>query len=448
MSVSSLIRSHAFAALALLVALAASSNAQSTKVLYSFQGPPTDGAAPAAGLISDRAGNLYGTTQYGGNGTCTSSTYPAGCGTVFKLSPPASKGGPWVETILHHFQGSADGAYPLAALIFDKAGNLYGEAALGGSSGFGTVFKLTRTTSKNSAWTQTILYNFLGSPVDGSLPQGGLIFDATGNLFGTTREGGAGANDDGCGTAFELSPPATSGGTWAEAVLYTFTGNTKVGGYNGCWPITGVILDQKGNVYGTTLTGGTGFNYPLSLGIIFQLAPPTNPGDPWTESVLYNFGGGGSSGLIMDGKGSLYGSEGGGGRNLCDPSKGTLCGDVFQLVPPAQISGTWTYNDIYDFQLANNSNLPIGNLISGRMGTLVGATINSVYKLVPPSSQSGQWTETVFQAFTPSTDGARAAGVIFDPAHLGFFGTTSNGGPGTCTGNWGPGCGTVYQVVP
>ena len=180
------------------------------QVLYAFQGG-NDGDYPSGGLILDSSGNLYGTTQFGGGSTACNT----GCGTAFELSP--SSNGGWTETILHNFQGGNDGGSPTAGLIFDKAGNLYGTTQIGGGTtcsgvGCGTVFELSPNGS--GGWTETILYSFLNSP-DGYEPQG-LIFDGSGNLYGTTAFGGQyGCGPDGenyCGTVFELSPNGTGGG--------------------------------------------------------------------------------------------------------------------------------------------------------------------------------------------------------------------------------------------
>jgi uncharacterized repeat protein (TIGR03803 family) len=188
-----------FAALcaALTVAAAGSASAAPTEtVLHSFTG--SDGAFPLAGLIADSAGNLYGTTVSGGTGGCSQG---AGCGVVFKVSPSGT------ETVLYSFTGGSDGAFPEAGLIADRAGNLYGTTNRGGGSGGGVVFKLS------SSGTETVLYSFTGGS-DGRNPQAGLIADSAGNLYGTTEGGGSGN-----GVVFKLS----LGGT--ETVLHSFTGS-------------------------------------------------------------------------------------------------------------------------------------------------------------------------------------------------------------------------------
>ena len=148
------------------------------------------------------------------------------------------------KKLLYTFSGKPDGATPLAALIFDADGNLYGTTSTGGTYGFGTVFKLTLSGGE---WSETVLYSFAGYPTDGATPEGSLVLDNSGNLYGTTNRGGS----SGDGTVFELSP---SGGTWTETVLYSFACCSG----DAFEPVAGVYLDASGNIYGTTLWGGTG----------------------------------------------------------------------------------------------------------------------------------------------------------------------------------------------
>jgi uncharacterized repeat protein (TIGR03803 family) len=224
-------------------------------VLNSFTG--VDGWAPGAGLIADASGALYGTTRLGGFG----SGGPGGgfgtcCGTVFKLTPPGVTGGPWTETVLHAFGG--DGTTPEAGLIADASGALYGTTAQDG------VFKLTPPGATGGPWTETVLYSFIGGG-DGAAPVAGLIADASGALYGTTQAGGGTgcAGGLGCGTVFKLTPPTTTGGTWTESVLYSFTGGT-----DGANPVAGLIADTSGALYGTTEGGGSGG------GTVFKLTLP------------------------------------------------------------------------------------------------------------------------------------------------------------------------------
>ena len=199
-------------------------------MLHNFNCNGTDGAYPEAGLIFDTAGNLYGTTSEGG-------TY--GYGTVFELTPQA--GGGWTEQVLHNFNGT-DGAYPYASLIFDAAGNLYGTTSGGGTYSYGTVFELT--PQAGGGWTEQVLYNFNGDGTDGANPYAGLIFDAAGNLYGTTLRGGT----YGGGTVFELTPKRAGAGRRRCCITSTPMSD-------GYYPYGGLIFDAAGNLYGTTSRG-------------------------------------------------------------------------------------------------------------------------------------------------------------------------------------------------
>jgi uncharacterized repeat protein (TIGR03803 family) len=267
-------------------------------ILHSFNGGllgGTDGGEPQAGLVFDTAGNLYGTTAGGGTGIgCAGGN---GCGTVFELTPLASGG--WGETILHNFTNDhQDGWNPYAKLIMDRLGNLYGTTFVGGAAGGGTVFRLSRT---EDGWQESILYSF-SCGADGCSPYSGVVFDAAGNLYGTTVGGG---NESGDGVVYKLSRNAA--GEWVQTVLHAF-----MGGGDGSYAYGNPILDASGNVYGTTLDGG-GDNgtCPAGCGILYKLAPGAGGG--FTESVPAHFGNGegGSgplTGLLMDGSGNLYGT--------------------------------------------------------------------------------------------------------------------------------------------
>jgi uncharacterized repeat protein (TIGR03803 family) len=214
--------------------------------LYEFQGA-SDGGIPYAGVILDQAGNIYGTTPYGGTGTCL---YNLGCGAIFQLTPSGSG---WVETSLHEFSGGPDGGGP-GALIFDNAGNLDGPAASGGA-GLGTVYQLTPA---QGSWTFSVLYTFTGSHADGATAA--LTLDAAGNLYGTSAGGGA---NGGFGTVFKLT---LSNGKWTYSSLHDF----DLTGSDGGLLYSSVVLDAGGNVYGTASSGP----YPSpDAGVIFEITP-------------------------------------------------------------------------------------------------------------------------------------------------------------------------------
>ena len=246
-------------AMTLLVTGTAASQEQ---VLYSFNDNGTDGLNPVAGVISDGAGNLYGTTGYGG---------AYGFGAVFELTP--GSGGTWTEIVLHSFNNK-DGDNPYSGLIFDTSGNLYGTTVWGGAYGGGTVFELT--PGSGGTWTETVLHSFKDSGKDGNSPYASLIFDASGDLYGTTSEGGTYVSG---GTVFQLTPGTN--GKWTEKVLHSFVDN----GRDGLNPNAGLIFDTAGNLYGTTYNGGSA----AGRGTVFRLTPG-NKGK-WTEKVLHSFNG-------------------------------------------------------------------------------------------------------------------------------------------------------------
>lgn len=258
------------------------------KVLYAFTGE-TNGANPGTGLVRETGGSLYGTTLAGGGSGCSSG---AGCGTVFKITSAGS------EQVLYSFTGNADGATPSASLILDAAGNLYGTTAYGGnfgggcgSLGCGVVFKVT------PAGQEVVLYKFKGG-ADGQSPLAPLVRDGNGNLYGTTSTGGDVSNIDctiqenGCGVVFELTEKGVL------RTLYTFTGYPTDGQH----PLAGVVRDNQGNLYGTTDGGG-----PSNRGTVFKVTPSD------VETVLHSFVGGSDGAnphgsLVLDAKGNLYGT--------------------------------------------------------------------------------------------------------------------------------------------
>lgn len=311
--------------------------------IYSFSAA-SDGGNPEAVLTLDAKGNLYGTTQYGGDPTCA-------CGTVFELSPAA--GGLWQETTLYAFVGGSDGSNPrYTNLVFDKSGNLYGVTEFGGSFHAGTVFELS--PQAGGGWSESVLYDFAGGTSDGANPLGGVVFDKAGNLYGSLNAGGSSTCGSGCGAVFELSPK--SGGGWQEQILYFFKNN---GSSDGLEPDSLLIIDPAGNLYGTTLVGGSS-----NCGIVYELSPGT--GGSWSKRTLHQFLGYPDDGcepflnLVRDSTGNLYGIAEAGGLNGS--------GTVFEL------NSSGTEVGFFDFSGGDNGADPRSLILNVKRRALFGVT--------------------------------------------------------------------------
>lgn len=414
------------------------SAAQTESVIHRFTRTATDGGIPATGLIGDSAGNLYGTTVRGG---------ASDEGTVFELSPPAVSGGAWTQNILYSFTGLTDGAQPQGGLIFDGAGNLYGTTFYGGDPNFGTgvVYQLSPPAVSGASWTETVLWAFdSGTGLDGANPAGNLVFDKAGNLYGVTTGGGAGSlycGEAGCGIVFQLKPPSTPGGAWTETDIYNFF---SVGTTDGFGP-NGILVTSGGVLYGTTSYGGSN-----GVGTFFKLMPPSS-GSVWTEKILYDFSATGTNGtfpsaLVQGKKGVFYGVTGLGGT--------AKLGTVFELTPPSAGSG-WSESTLYSFAGGSDGANPGAALALDGSGNLYGTTTNgggstacgrstgcgSAFRLSPPTVSGGSWTETVLHAFTGGHDGFSPSLGALLLKHGILFGTTEGGGT---VANYG----TVYRIVP
>jgi uncharacterized repeat protein (TIGR03803 family) len=394
------------------------------QVLYRFAGG-NDGAQPAAGLIADNQGNLYGTTSAGGGSGCGGT----GCGTVFELSP---KNGAWAETVLHVFESGKDGAEPVGGLISDAAGNLYGATVAGGDtrgcSGCGTVFEVS---PMNGGWKETVLYAFSGKPKhhhDSNLfNPSGLAFGADGNLYGFSggdcKKRGKLIHCD--GGAFELTQAQKN--AWSETIIYPFRS-----GFENPYGLP--VFDAGGNLYGLA---------EIDFGAVFQLQPPTGQG-AWTGSIAYAFQDGNdgaipSPGLAFDTSGNLYGATVG-----WQSAPAT----VFELTP-AQ-NGPWTETTLYTFADSADGTDPAAGPVVGTDGDLYGTTRSGgqnghgvVYALSP---QNGGWSESVLYSFAGGSDGAAPAAGLLMGKDNALYGTTLAGGNTGCAG--GAGCGTVFEVNP
>ena len=403
---------HAFAAvLALLVVPAQIAQAQTYRVLYNFTGGQ-DGAFPES-LAMGRAGNLYGTASAGGS---------SGHGTVFKFSTGSL-------TSLYSFadSGYGDYPYPMHQIMVGRDGTLYGTAKYGGGSG--TVFNLrplaTACKTALCPWTQTVLYRFTGG-TDGANPTGVPVFDGAGNIYGTTLYGGSGPCDYppyGCGVVYKLTP---SSGTWTESVLYSFNGS------DGYYPSSGMIFDAAGDLYGTTMGGGD-----FGAGTVFTLAPS---GSGWAYSAIHSFDYQKDEGyfpfgnLISDHAGNLYGSTGSG------LSGG---GTIFQLSPS---DNGWIFSVLYSFTETSPS-LDYVSLTMDSAGNLYGTTYlvgaygnGSVFKLSPGI---GGWTYRSLHDFCSDgqtcSDGALPLGLVLDEAGN-LYGTALVGGAQSL--------GVIWEITP
>lgn len=320
--------------------------------LYAFTGEP-DGANPVGALAIAPDGTLYGTTDAGGNGTC-SDTWGSGCGTVFHLQPRPTACAfvpcPWDETVLYRFGGGADGNDPWAGVVLDSAGDLYGTLYQGGAFFGGVAYELARF---GSGWTESTVHSFTGGN-DGSGPTSVLIFDGNGNLYGTTEFGGGSGYCDngGCGSVFELTPSSSG---WDSQVLYNFPGLSNN------IPVGGVIFDPAGNLYGTFVDGANG---------IFELSPSNGS---WNYALLYSDGGrleleSFFSPLTRDASGNLYGTSGfGGDYTNCVYG----CGFVYKLTPSA---GGWTFTQLYAFTGLDDGSFPHGGVVVDSNGNIYGTT--------------------------------------------------------------------------
>jgi uncharacterized repeat protein (TIGR03803 family) len=393
---------------------------QAESVIYRFQGY-SDGCAPYGGLISDKAGNFYGTTS----GSCVPESY----GSVFELSPPPPIGGPWTETVLYSFSGGSFGEGPRAGLVFDQTGNLYGMTFAGTA---GTVFQLSPPAKKGDPWTETAIYTFQGD----TQPRGDLVLDKAGNLYGVTAVGG----EKGDGAVFQLTP--SQGGAWTETVIHSFTGR------DGANPESGPIISPTGNLIGTLLNGGKN-----GFGAVYELKAPVTKGGAWTEHVLYSFKGGsdvsGSSRLVFDRQGHLDGVGGGGAFGQ---------GAAFQLT---RQGSSWAEVVIYSFCAQSNcadGNEPIGSLIVDKAGNIYGTTefggngptcrpFSSCGTVFQLKLQGGAWTETVLYSFKHGRDAHNPVAPLAFGKFGVLYGTTPFGGTlaGQC---YLIGCGAVFKARP
>ena len=391
---------------AILVVAAAGVASAGENVLYNYQGG--DGCAPYGGVISDPAGNLYGTT-YGDR---------IHFGTVYELT--AGSGGAYTQTVLHTFQGGVEGRNPVVGLVRDAAGNLYGTTPIAGTGDSGTVFEMT--PGSDGTWTMSTIYGFSGGD-DGAIPYSPLVIDAAGNLYGTTSQGGSTGN----GVVYKLTPGP---GGWTYSVLYTFNGSD-----DGSWPVGTIVLDTAGNLYGTTSQAGAD-----GWGTVFKLAPGTSG---WTFTLLHTFtgnddGADSEGGLTIDSKNILYGTTNAGGSGQS--------GVVFQMRPNVSalpgMSAPWMETVLHAFTGGDDGAGADRGVVADAAGNLNGsaeggsAGFGIVYRMTPSSTG---WSQNVLYTFSGGDDGRfPESRVMVDSAGT-IWGTTIAGGTN--------GCGVAYEVT-
>ncbi len=456
----------------------------SFKTLYAFTGG-TDGSLPNA-IVLDKSGNLFGSTSAGGIGNdnvCFNYYYGGdGCGVIFELSQSS---GSWTENTIYSFTGGLDGALPGGSIALDSHGNIFGTDFGGGPTQYGSIFEVSHGSS---GWTESLPYAFSNSG-----PSAGVSFDAAGNLYGATYTGGLTNNcENGCGTAYELSP--VSGG-WNYTTLYSFTGindgtspmvpvpdnkgNLFIGssnnvdfsyrgismgieyelsqGSNGKWTgqvvhdfpsssdgfssVAPLVRDSAGNLYGTTEAGGTS-----NWGTVFELTPE---GAGWKETILHSFTAGADgalpvAGLALDSAGNLYGTAMDGGSPNCSLG----CGTAFRLSPGS--GGSWSFSVLHTFLGGNDGNHPTAGIVLNSAGNVFGTTqvggsacpnggCGIVFKLTPTAR--GEWSPTLLYSFSGAADGGLPEnGTIAIDSSGDLYGATIEGGAN--------GRGVVYELSP
>jgi uncharacterized repeat protein (TIGR03803 family) len=383
--------------LAVLVTLLMSTSAfaQPTfTVIHDFRGG-SDGANPQATLVVDKSGALYGTSLSGGS---------RNSGTVFKMTPPRI-GGTWDESVLYGFTGRSDGAHPMASLLLDNKGNIYGTTETGGTASMGVAFKLTRNPANR--WSEMVLHAFGTGTDDAVFPRNALVMDQSGALYGTGLGGHLGF-----GAVFKLTHV---GGRWTATTLHSFNE------FEGYKPHD-LVVDGIGSLFSTTEVGGP----TASHGVAFTLTPTTGGG--WIEKTIHAFTDGPTdgrdpqSGLLLMG-GELYGTASGGGT-FGD-------GMVYKLTPAG--GGRWTETVLYNFNGRSDGRNPQGALVADRAGALYGTTVAGgsanqgvVFKLTPRTD--GRYIESVLHGFTGGSDGGSpVSGLVFDNSGV-LYGTTPIGG--------------------
>jgi len=356
-------------------------------------------------ITLDPAGSFFGTSEAGALG------YSPIAYSIFKLSPTESETGAWSRQTLHNF-GGIDGGSPASSVLAGANGTLYETTRTGGNYDYGTVIQLVPPTHSNPKWDEHVLYSFgsLSDPTfpDGIIPNGPVIGDSAGAIYGTTFGGGAAKS----GVVFKLSPPRAGETTWSETVLSNFSADDVDTAYQP--PSSGLVMDSAGALYGTTLKGGTGRH-----GRVYKLTPPETGRASWTQTTLYEFdakSSGPVNTMLRDASGNLYGTTIGNDGGY---------GSVFELSPPTSTGSYWHKTVLYSFTAATGK--PVGGLTLGSGGALYVPTSSMFIRLTPPPVGHTVWTATTLYNF-PSGSSPQAGLVLKDGNFYGVAAGPNNDG--------------------
>lgn len=411
--------------------------AQNFRVIHTFTGTG-DGASPYAGVTVDSAGNLYGTTEYGG--FFGSDCAPLGCGTIFRLEHGA---GGWIQTALYAFKDEGDGRSPQSRVVFGPDGALYGVTSQANYNHPATIFRLAPAPSLCTAvvcpWKLTVLQTVGGGSCAGLFDvictMGDLTFDRQGNIYGTLVSSG----QWGFGSVYELVH-ASNG--WTMSTLYSFP-IPEWYAPDAYWPYAGVTFDSQGNLWGASLVGGGDGQDNAGPGGVFKL---TYANGEWTEQFAeYSGAANALGGLITDQQGNLYGATFAGGSGLCVTPYNDLadgCGIVYK------INSLMQFSSLYNFQTDDNwsnDGGPMAALSMDDAGDLYGTasgdsdTYGAVFSL-----SAGGWAYTSLHDFTGGSDGATPVSTVSFDSQGNMFGTASTGGE-SCA-QTPRGCGVVWEI--
>lgn len=401
-------RAYVLGLLALAAPLGGAAASQYT-VLGSYG--PAKAGTPSGGLVPDGAGGLIGVSRGNGGGTSPN-------GAIVRFSPPARGFVPWTVSVLYSFAGGADGSYPQGKLTADGSGGFYGITFGGGSAGGGTFFHIGPAPGRSALWQHSVLYNFQGGTTDTAGAHGDLVADSLGNLYGSASGNASTAGGPGkYGAVFRLTPPATQGGGWAEAVIAFFAGGTA----DGRGPLQ-PVLDPSGTLYVATVSGGA-----KNFGEIVSLTP-TGEGGLWSKAVLHSFTrsnpgvDGQFPGALFESGGVLYGTTKFGGANG---------GGTFYSLTNS--GGTWAETILYNFKATTTDAAePSGGLYVNEDGSILGdsmkggaAGFGAIFQLTP---SAGSYSESVLQSLGGGAGGSQPYGGLATSSLGGFYGITLHGG--------------------